>query len=274
MRRGQRPEALAGLDRALVRFGRDRGALLELAALAARWSDEGRALAIWQRLRRIDPTSEVAIIGLGEAQFQRGKPMRRAAPGRCCAKGARSAAGHLRLAEVLLEHDLTADAAVEARRAQVLDPKSIAPHRLLAQIVRTTESARRRHRGVDPGPVPGGPPGPQPSGAEAPGGRDDVALRREARVRMLTLLARQGRGRLELQIRKLRAEVRGPPRRRGGRDVPGRGAAARRGRGRRDPTLRTFVRSSSGRRAAGPGRRGDLRARPAPQANRPARARR
>ena len=135
MRTGHRTEAVATLDRAITRLARDRRALSELAATAARWGDDERALNAWQRLRRLDPHSESAIIGLGEAQFQRGK--RDDARRTWTALREREKtplAGHLRLAEVLLEHDLAADATAEVRRAQALDPKHIGVHRLLAQI--------------------------------------------------------------------------------------------------------------------------------------------
>ena len=55
MRHGHRDEAGAALDRAITRFARDRGALLELATVAARWGDEGRALGAWQRLAPARP---------------------------------------------------------------------------------------------------------------------------------------------------------------------------------------------------------------------------
>ena len=40
---------------------------------------------------------------------------------------------------MLLEHDLGADAVVEAKRAEALEPKSVDPHRLLAQIYESTK---------------------------------------------------------------------------------------------------------------------------------------
>src|SRR4029077_6198651 len=135
MRHGHRDAAGAALDRGITRFARDRGALLELATVAARWGDEGRALAAWQRLHRLDPANEVAIVGLGEAQFQGGrKDDARRTWAALRDRQPASAAGHVRFAEVLLEHDFVAAATTEARRAQALDPKSVGPHRLLAQI--------------------------------------------------------------------------------------------------------------------------------------------
>jgi tetratricopeptide (TPR) repeat protein len=218
VRREQRPEAEASFDRALVRFARNPDALAELAALAGRWGDNERALAAWQRLRHIDPRNEVALIGLGEAQFQAGKRDEARRTWSMLRERAHTpAAGHLRLAEVLLEHDLATDAAAEARRAQVLDPKSVAPHRLLAQILerqRKTDEALAEWNLVlalsAPGPGGGGSATAASSGT-APGEAEHASLRREARVRMLALLGRLGRARLDALVRKLRDEVRARP---------------------------------------------------------------
>lgn len=212
LRRGERAEGGAALDRALARFGRDRTALLELAALASRWGEEGRAHAIWQRLYKLDPRDEVAIIGLGEALFQRGRKDDARRTWALLRDRARSPAGHLRLAEVLLEHDLAGEAAAEARRAQVMDPKSVAPHRVLAQIF---ERQKRFEDAIAEwnlvlaltAPKVGGNAGP-PRGEPASPEEAHAGLRREARVRVLALLARQGRAHLDAQIRKLREEAR------------------------------------------------------------------
>ena len=208
MRTGHRAEAVATLDRANTRFARDRTALSDLAAVAARWGDDEHALIAWQRLRRLDPGSEAAIIGLGEAQFQRGKRDDARRTWAALRERERTPlAGHLRLAEVLLEHDLAADATVEVRRAQTLDPKHVAVHRLLAQIFERQRrfddaiaewtqilTLSRTSRGGDDA-----------------SDDDRASARHEARVRVLGLLARQGRGRLDAQVRKLREEVRAHP---------------------------------------------------------------
>jgi tetratricopeptide (TPR) repeat protein len=204
MRTGHRTEAVATLDAAITRLARDRNALSELAAAAARWGDDERALIAWQRLRRLDPLSESAIVGLGEAQFQRGKRDDARRTWAALRDRERTPlAGHLRLTEVLLEHDLAADATVEVRRAQALDPRHLGVHRLLAQIF---ERQRRFDDAIAEwtqilalsGPTPG-----------AAGADDDrVSARHEARVRILGLVGRLGRGRLEAQVRKLREELR------------------------------------------------------------------
>jgi tetratricopeptide (TPR) repeat protein len=203
-RLGHRAEAAATFDRASTRFASNRGALQQLATMAARSGEDRRALKTWQRLHRLDPGNEVVIIGLGEAQFQAGsKSEARATWAELRERVHPPVHGHLRLAEVLLEHDLGNEAAAEAKRAQALDPKDVEPHRLLAQIF---ERAKKFNEAV----------------AEwntvlaladrtLPGNEQHAALRREARVRLLGLLARQGHSRIDAQIRQLREDARAHP---------------------------------------------------------------
>ena len=137
----------ATFDRASTRFASNRGALQQLATMAARSGEDRRALKTWQRLHRLDPGNEVVIIGLGEAQFQAGsKSDARATWAELRERVHPPVHGHLRLAEVLLEHDLGNEAAAEAKRAQALDPKDVEPHRLLAQIF---ERAKKFNEAVD-----------------------------------------------------------------------------------------------------------------------------
>jgi tetratricopeptide (TPR) repeat protein len=196
-RRGDRPAAAATFDRALAHFSREPAALESLAEAAARWGDDKRALAAWTRLVRVDPASEVAVVGLGEAQFQSGK---RDEARRTWAKlrtRARSPVdGDLRLGELLFDHELLDDALVEARRAEAADPAGAAPHRLLAQISerqRRLDDAIAEWRRVL-------------TLAREPR-TDGAGLRREARMRLLALLARQGRGRLDAEVRRLHDEA-------------------------------------------------------------------
>ena len=200
-RHGDRAVADANFDRALARFSRQASALQTLAETAARWGDDRRALAAWTRLVRLDPTSEVAVVGLGEAQFQAGK--RDDARRTWATLGKRAASpgeGHLRLGELLFEHDLLNEAMEEARRAQVAEGANAGPHRLLAQIderQRKLDDAVAEWRQVlklahDPRP-------------EAPG------LRREARTRLLALLGRQGRGKVDAEVHRLRDEANAHP---------------------------------------------------------------
>jgi tetratricopeptide (TPR) repeat protein len=200
-RRGDRAAADADFDRALARFSRQPAALQTLAETAARWGDDRRALAAWTRLVRVDPTSEVAVVGLGEVQFQAGKREDARRTWATLRKRASSPAkGHLRLGELLFDHDLLNDAIEEAQRAEATDVADAAPHRLLAQIderQRKLDEALAEWRQVltlAREPMP-----------EAAG------LRREARTRLLALLARQGRGKLDAEVRSLRDEAKAHP---------------------------------------------------------------
>jgi predicted Zn-dependent protease len=203
-RLGHRAEAAAAFDRATVRFASNRNALQQLATLAARSGEDRRALKVWQRLHRLDPGNEVVIIGLGESQFQAGlKNDARTTWSALRDRVRPPARGHQRLAEVLLEHDLGNDAITEAKRAQALEPKSVEPHRLLAQIfehLKKFNDAIAEWNAVL-----------ALADRRLPGAEQHSALRREARVRLLGLLARQGRMRIDAQIRQLREDARQRP---------------------------------------------------------------
>ena len=178
-----------------------RAPLESLAEAAARWGDDKRALAAWTRLARIDPGSEVAIVGLGEAQFQAGKrDDARRTWAKLRGRPGSASDGHQRLGQLLYDHDLVDDALAEARKAEAAAPTAASPHRLLAQI------AEREHRLDD-------------AVAEwrriltlarDPSG-EDAGLRREARMRLLALLARQGRGKLEAEVHRLADAARDRP---------------------------------------------------------------
>jgi len=200
-RHGHRAEAAAAFDKAIVHFGANRSALQQLATLASRSGEDRRALKTWQRLHKLDPGNEVVIIGLGESQFQAGLKAEARATWAALRERVRPPVhGHLRLAEVLLEHDLGADAVAEAKRAQALEPRNIEPHRLLAQIF---EHTRKLNEAVAEWNTV-----LALADRKLPGNEQHAALRREARVRLLGLLARQGRTRMDAQIRQLREEAR------------------------------------------------------------------
>ena len=200
---GDHAEAGATMDRALARFARQPTALEQLAELAGRWRDDRRAIRAWTRLTRLDPDSEVAVVGLGEAQFQAGD---RAAARRTWAALRRRASspttGHLRLGEILLNHDLTNDARDEARAAASTDPDGAAPHRLLARIAERqhqTDTAVLEWEKV------------LAASAGRPAAADAVAARHEARSRVLALVAHQGRVKLDVRIHELRETVKAHP---------------------------------------------------------------
>ncbi|HSY39301.1 MAG TPA: hypothetical protein VLA79_07220, partial [Polyangia bacterium] len=200
-RHGDHAAADATFDRALGRFSRAPTALQTLAETAARRGDDKRALAAWTRLVRLDPTSEVAIVGLGEAQFQAGKrDDARRTWATVRKRSASPAKGHLRLGELLFDHELLNDALEEAQRAEAADAADAAPHRLLAQI-------DERQRKLDDAVVEwrrvltlAHDPLPEASG-----------LRREARTRLLALLGRQGRGKLDAEVHRLREQASAHP---------------------------------------------------------------
>jgi len=199
LRGGDHAAAAATLDRATIHFARQPAALRELAESAARAGDDRRALAIRERLAKLDPTSEITIVGLGEAQFQSGKKDdARRTWSALRGQAGSAAAGHLRLGEVLFDHDLFTGAIDEAHSAQALDAKSAAPHRLLARIY---ERQRKPDAALDEWNrillIAGA--------AQSDGG--DGGLRREARTHTLALLARQGRGRLDAEVHRLRGEA-------------------------------------------------------------------
>jgi tetratricopeptide (TPR) repeat protein/HEAT repeat protein len=195
----QRKLAEDHFDRAAARFADNPAGLAQLAELASRWGQDRRALAAWERVRRLDPRNELAILGLGEVQFQRGhKDAALRAWQALRDKERVPAAGHLRYAEVLLEHDLALEALVEVQRAQALDPKQTRPHRLMAEILerqRKLSDAVREWEIVLA--MSAGPTG--------------AAERHEARARILALLARESRGQLQARIRRLEDEVRRNP---------------------------------------------------------------
>ncbi len=201
---GHRAEAAAAFDRAIARFGGSRSALQQLATLASRSGEDRRALKTWQRLYKLDPGNEIVIVGLGESQFQVGQKNEARATWAALRERVRPPVrGHLRLAEVLLEHDLTADAIAEAKRGQALEPKNVDPHRLLAQIFEHQKKVNEAVAEWNTVLVL--------ADRKLPGNEQHAALRREARVRLLGLLVRQGRGRMDAQIRQLRDDARAHP---------------------------------------------------------------
>ena len=139
-RLGHRAEAAATFDRASARFARNRGALQQLATMASRAGEDRRALKTWQRLHRLDPGNEVVIIGLGESQFQAGAKSDARATWAALRERVRPPVhGHLRLAEVLLEHDLANEAAAEASGRKRWSPRTSSP----TASWRRSSSARR-----------------------------------------------------------------------------------------------------------------------------------
>jgi tetratricopeptide (TPR) repeat protein len=196
LRRGQRRRAGEHFDRAAARFARVPSATIRLAELAARWGEDKRALAAWERVRRLAPRDEQGILGLGETQFAAGKRALAIATWQALrSRDSSAVAGHLRLAEVLLEHDLLAEAFSSVEQARALEPKDASVHRLLAQVLerqRQPDAAVREWETV----------------IELSSGRNRAGERREARARILTVLARAGRAKLDQRVRALEESVR------------------------------------------------------------------
>src|SRR6185312_7220211 len=82
--------------------------------------------------------------------------------------------GHLRLGEILLEHDLAGDAGDEARAAMALEPRSPAPHRLLARIAERFHQTQAAVAEWE-----------QVLALAAPATPDGAAARHESRTRLL-----------------------------------------------------------------------------------------
>ena len=193
-RTATKEEARAELDRAIARFANNPPALGQLADLAGRWSENRRALDAWQRLLRLSPHDEMAILGLGEVQFQAHRKDAAIHTWQALRSGRSSKAdGSARLAEVLMEHDLLDEATAEVEQAEALEPKEPRHRRLMAQILERqrrpdaaiAEWERVMAMNVGPGARGGAARGalahprhPRPRRPRAPRGQDRQAARR------------------------------------------------------------------------------------------------
>jgi tetratricopeptide (TPR) repeat protein len=198
LRRGRRAPGEAAYDRAAARFSRSPSAMVRLAELAGRWGEDERARQAWERVLRLAPRDEQALLGLGETQFSAGKRELALKTWRRLREREGGVGGRLRLAEVLLEHDLLAEALAEAQAAREREPKQARVHRLLARILerqRQTDAAVRAWE----------------TALELSAGPGEAAERREARTHILALLARSNRARLDERVRALEERVRRDP---------------------------------------------------------------
>ena len=196
---GDRPRAQARFDRLLKSVRRNRAALLKLADLASRFDDHERVLASWDVLFALDPGDEQAIIGLGEAQLARGRrELARRTWGALLRARRPAAEAHARLADILSDHDMLDDAVVQAQAARRLQPNEPSHHRTLARILekrREPTAAIAAWRAV----------------LQASAAVDQESARREARGRILALLAREGRERLRAETVLLKDRARRHP---------------------------------------------------------------
>lgn len=195
--RGERERAQRGFDDAVRRF-RDRPDILErLADLASRQGDGDRVFACWDAIRVRAPGDPRAIVGLGEAHYQRGRRELARRTWLGLLRAVRPPAeAHALLAEVLAEHDFLEEAAAEARTAAQLAPSDVARQRGLARIL---ERTRDGHEAL----------AAWHAVLSASVGVAQAAERREARTRIVALLARGGPGRLQAEANEVQSRLRG-----------------------------------------------------------------
>jgi tetratricopeptide (TPR) repeat protein len=186
-RRGERADGQRRFDQALRRLKRSPRALVRLADLASRWNEGERVLACWDSLYALDPRDERAIVGLGEAHFQAGRRELARRTWHGLLRVVRPpAAANARLAELLGDHDLLDEALPLARTAQKLEPTEPGHHRTLARILekkRELSAAVSEWRAV----------------LQKSARPERTPERREARARIVNLLAREGRERLRAE---------------------------------------------------------------------------
>ena len=195
-RLGRSEEAGRIFDRALA-AGRGGAPLLRaLAEVAGRWADDRRAALAWTALLRRSPRDELAIVALGEAQFQRGQRRMAIDTWRTLlGRGRASAGAHCRLGEILIEHDLERDAIAEAQAALTQAPEEVGPHRLMATIL---ERQQRLRDAEDEWEVV----------LRLSPGSARASERREAGARLVGLWVRQGSARVDDRLRRLEDDVR------------------------------------------------------------------
>jgi tetratricopeptide (TPR) repeat protein len=104
-----RKEAIA-IAEGVAQSSRDTALLGAIAELYQRWGLADRALAIRERLVRIEPNEEAHIVNLGELHFARGEKEKAREVWRRLLKTGRREQALGKLADVLVEHDLSAEA--------------------------------------------------------------------------------------------------------------------------------------------------------------------
>ncbi|HVZ74859.1 MAG TPA: HEAT repeat domain-containing protein, partial [Polyangia bacterium] len=167
--------------------------------VAARWGDDGRALALWTRVTRLAPHDERALRGLAEAQLALGRHADAVSTWRrLCARDGRGPEARLRLVELLLEHDFVD----EARTA--LPP-------LEGPLARSTRAARLSAEILERQGKMGDATRAWQAVIANARGDDQADERREARARLLALLARGDRAGLDALVRTLADEARAHP---------------------------------------------------------------
>lgn len=183
-------------DQALA-SGASRVVLLRvLAETAGQWGDNRRATLAWTALLRRNPRDELAVIALGEAQFQRGQRRGALETWRNILRMGDSPVGaHVRLGELLAEHDFEGEAIGEARAAMTEDPGEPGPHRLMATILERQHRLRDAEEEWN-------------TALRLASGPARAALRREVRGCLVTLWLRQGSARADAGLRELERDAR------------------------------------------------------------------
>ena len=177
-RAGHRSAALATLRRMTARFGGEPSVQGALAELYRRWGEEKLAIEAYERVVRIEPGDPTHLENLGEQYFQKGEKKRAVQVWkRIAAAGTPEATA--RLAEVYAEHDMGPEAIETYLRAIELGPGDPELLRGLATTLERQQNLdRARQVWGEILEVTAGDPGHK-------------ALRREARTRVVALLARQ-----------------------------------------------------------------------------------
>ncbi|MDD9965734.1 MAG: HEAT repeat domain-containing protein [Myxococcales bacterium] len=182
---GRRAEALQLLARVTGRI-RDGDGLRVLCETYARWGEDDRARACLVRWTRLSPRTAAPWLLLGEHLHQQGDEQGALrAWRRILRSGSDRAQAHARLGAVLLDHRMVVEAAEHYEKAVALAPRHVGHLRGFA------EALERGHRGHD---------------AVAVWERvlalagDDLALRREARRRLVEIWA--ARGELPARLRQ------------------------------------------------------------------------
>jgi tetratricopeptide (TPR) repeat protein len=198
-RRGDKEEARRRFGQVLQRFRRRPQALVRLADLASRWGDDDRVLESWDAMLALDPRDERAIVGLGEAHFQRGRRELARRTWYGLLRAVRPVAdAHGRLAELLGDHEMLDEAVAEARAAQKLEPTNPSWSRALARILERKKDFA-------------GAVSEWRAALQKSTGPARTSERREARARIVNLLAREGRERLRAETVLLKDRARRHP---------------------------------------------------------------
>ncbi len=191
---GKRKEALALAQAMRARFAGDPGVHAALADLFSRWGKPAEALKEYEALVRVEPEDEGHLVDLGEQHYQRGDKAKAIAIWkRLLAK--KTAESLARLAEVYAEHGMEAEALEMFEKAIALKPKDAQLYRGLAGVF---ERMRREDDAVASW-----------EKVLALAGTDAAGkpLRREARTRIIALLARSGKLASKMQAFRARFNV-------------------------------------------------------------------